>query len=523
LVKSEEEWSVKGDPTEGALHVLATKLGLSEGNIAHWHRVHEVPFDSNSGTMTVVCRDTETDKDCFVFCKGSVEAVLQKCSWYQESGKIYPLSDEKKEQILNVNEDFAKDALRVLGFSYAPIDWVDDDPRVKEDDFIYVGLAGMMDPPKPEVENSIREAYALGVKPVMITGDHPVTAIAIAKELGLGNDSTKVLTGQDLDKLSDEELADVVENVSIFARVTPEHKLRLVTAYQKRGHIVAMTGDGVNDTPAIKQSNVGIAMGKTGTEVTKATADMVLKKDHFGSIIEGVKEGRSIISNIRKAIGCLLTGNLAEIIVTATAVVVGLPMPLVPIQILLMNLLTDAIPAIILAVNPGGKDKEASSTKRQDIVDKDLYRKVITRGVILGAASLGLFGLSLAAGTGLPVAQTVAFATLVFGQFMQTLFWRQEGSNEGIRESIKDKYLVGGIGVSILALLAAIYVPQLAQFFHTAPLSARHWLYILLATGSVTLISRAVLAVGATGSNLTGLITGRKAYNSNLSSLAAAG
>jgi Ca2+-transporting ATPase len=493
LVQEKDSWTIKGDPTEGALLSFAAKFGLWQDKMIHWHRVHEVPFDSNSGTMNVVCKDTQADQDCFVFCKGSVEVVLNRCEWYQSNGEVHSLTEETKELIHQQNETLARDALRVLAFAYCPTDWIEgqtDEPKVIDDQLIYVGLMGMMDPPKPDVEKSIREAYALGVKPVMITGDHPITALAIAKELGIGDSNSKVLTGQDLDQLTDEELVRTVEEISIFARVTPEHKLRIVTAYQKCGHIVAMTGDGVNDTPAIKQSNVGIAMGRTGTDVTKGTADMILKEDHFGSIIEGVKEGRTIIGNIRKAIGCLLTGNLAEVLVTAVAVIVGLPMPLVPIQILLMNLLTDAIPAMILAVNPGNKTKQ---TARQDIVDKELYYKVITRGILLGAGSLGLFATALAAGAPLLVAQTTAFAALVVGQLVQTLSWRQEGSMESIKDSLKDRWLVGGLGASFVALFGAIYIPTAAGIFHTAPLMPQHWLYILLVAGSVSVLSKPFL------------------------------
>ncbi|MED3103033.1 cation-translocating P-type ATPase, partial [Bacillus thuringiensis] len=229
------------------------------------------------------------------------------------------------------------------------------------------------------------------VKPVMITGDHPTTAISIAKQTGIWNRDDRVLTGVEIDNVTDEQLKEIVKNTSVFARVTPAHKLRIVAAYQADCQIVAMTGDGVNDTPAIKKANIGIAMGQTGTEVTKEAADLILKKDHFGSIVEGVKEGRTIIGNIRKAVGCLLTGNLAEVLVTSAAVIAGMPIPLVPIQILLMNLITDALPAMILAVNPGNKTKQ---TKRQDIVDKELYKKVVTRGILLGAGSLALFGMS---------------------------------------------------------------------------------------------------------------------------------
>lgn len=489
LEKKEDQWHVIGDPTEGALLTLAAKLGTLQDQAKHWHRVHEVPFDSNSGSMSVVCRDTKEDKDCYVFCKGSVEVVLEHCKFYQQKGEVLPLTPKMKDKIFEQNISYAREALRVLGFAYAPIEWVNENPGQIPKEMIYVGLAGMMDPPKPDIQASITEAYALGVKPVMITGDHPVTAISIAKELGISNGNSKVMTGQELDRLTDQELAELVEEINIFARVTPEHKLRIVKAFQAHGQIVAMTGDGVNDTPAIKQANIGISMG-TGTEVTKAAADMVLKKDHFGSILEGITQGRIIIGNIRKAIGCLLTGNLAEIMVTATAVLAGLPMPLVPIQILLMNLLTDAIPAMILAVNPGNQNNESQTSLTKDVVDRELYSKVITRGSILASTSLGIFGVALSSGAPLAVAQTAAFVSLVVGQFVQTLSWRKEGSQEGIVHSLQDRYLIGGIGFSFLALLAAIYVPPFARFFHTAPINFKYWLSIFLTTASVSAISK---------------------------------
>jgi Ca2+-transporting ATPase len=485
-------WMVKGDPTEGALLTLAAKAGMWNENVNHWHRGSEVPFDSNTGKMSVVCKDTKTTTDCFVFSKGAVESILRHCNRFQANGGLYPLSNEQKQLILLQNEKLAGDALRVLGFAYRPTESNEEVTGIDEKEMIYVGMVGMMDPPKPDVENSIREAFSLGVKPVMITGDHPITAIAIAKQLGLYKGIEKVVSGYELERMSDEELIEIVEDVSIFARVTPEHKLRIVKSLQKRGHIVAMTGDGVNDTPAIKQANVGIAMGRTGTEVTKETADMVLQEDDFGSIVDGVKEGRTIIGNIRKALGCLLTGNLAEILVTSAAVMIGLPIPLVPIQILLMNLLTDALPAMILAVNPGNKTK---LTKRTDIVDKELYQKVITRGVLLGAGALGLFSASLAAGVPIAVAQSVAFATLVAGQLIQTFSWRQEGTEETVRDWSKDKFLIGALGVSWLALMAVLYVPPVSQFFHTVPLAWKYWIPIFAVAGSVSLLSKPFLSL----------------------------
>lgn len=492
LIQEEGRWITKGDPTEGALLTLAAKTGLWEKNMSHWHRGLEIPFDSGTAKMSVVCKDTQTEQECFLFSKGAVETIVRHCNRYQKNGEIFPLSEEQKQLILQQNDKLSSDALRVLAFAYRPMDEHTNEEGMDEKELIYVGMAGMIDPPKTDVAHNIQEALELGVKPVMITGDHPITAIAIAKQLGIYNGSQNVITGYELERLSDDELDRIIDQITIFARVTPEHKLRIVTAFQKHGHIVAMTGDGVNDTPAIKQANVGIAMGRSGTEVTKETADMVLTEDHFGTIVDGVKEGRTIIGNIRKALGCLLTGNLAEIIVTSAAVMVGLPIPLVPIQILLMNLLTDALPAMILAVNPGNKTKQ---TKRNDIVDKELYQKVIAKGVLLGLGSIGLFAASIAAGAPIPVAQSMAFATLVVGQLIQTFSWRQEGSEETVRDWTKDRFLIGALGISWLTLLAALYIPPLAGFFHTAPLSFQHWIPIIGVAGSVSTFSKPLLSL----------------------------
>jgi Ca2+-transporting ATPase len=280
--------------------------------------------------------------------------------------------------------------------------------------------------------------------------------------------------------------------VSIFARMTPENKLRIVKSLQRQGQIVAMTGDGVNDTPAISQANIGIAMGQTGTEVAKETADIVLRDDLFNSILDGVKEGRTIIGNLRRALGCLLSGNLAEILVISGAVLIGMPLPLVPIQILLMNLLTDALPAMVLAANPGNKTKE---TRRVDLVDKHLYQKIVTRGTVLGIGSIGLFASALASGAPVKVARSVAFASLIAGKLIQTFSWRREESDETVGDLRKDRYIMGTIGVSALALLTTLYVPQVARWFKTAPLSLRHWVPILLVGASVSMISKAILAV----------------------------
>ena len=485
LEQTDKTWNVKGDPTEGALLSLGAKFGKTKATLTNWTRYHEVPFDSGRGTMSVACKEEEQNKDCYLFTKGSIEAILGRSGFYQKRGDIYPLTDEVKHKIIEQNERYATQALRVLAFAYRSVET--DEMEPDENELIYVGMVGMIDPPKPEVEKSIRDAFRLGVKPVMITGDHPITAVSIGRQLGIGGDLEQVITGPDLDQLTDSQLIERIKQVSIFARVTPEQKLRIVTAYQALGHFVVMTGDGVNDCPAIKQADVGVSMGITGTDVTKETADMVLKEDDFTSIVDGIKEGRTIIGNIRKAIGCLLTGNLAEILVTSVAVILGLPIPLVPIQILLMNLLTDAIPATVLAVNPGNKRK---LTKQQDIVDKSLLQKISTRGILLAAGAVGLFAYSLSIGTPLIVAQTMAFATLVAGQLVQTFSWRQEGSEEEIREWTKDRYFIMGLGVSWLALASVIYIPVLASLFHTAPLTFAQWIPVLIIAGSISLLSK---------------------------------
>ncbi|WP_047153184.1 cation-translocating P-type ATPase [Aneurinibacillus tyrosinisolvens] len=489
LVEEQGVQTVKGDPTEGALLVAGAKAGLLLDDMSKWKRKREIPFDSNRGTMSVICHEEEDHESCFIMSKGSVETIVHRCASYEQNGRVYPLTEEIRTAILKQNDVFASQALRVLGFAYRPIQQDEAHEEAKEEQLIYIGMVGMIDPPKAEVAQAIEETFHLGVKPVMITGDHPVTAISIGRQLGIYREGDRVITGKELNEMSEEQLAAMIAHVSIFARVSPEHKLRIVQAYQNAGHIVAMTGDGVNDAPAIKKANVGIAMGKTGTEVTKQTADMVLKEDHFGSILDGVKEGRTIISNIRKAIGCLLTGNLAEILVSSVAVLAGLPIPLVPIQILLMNLLTDALPAAVLAVNPGNKELV---TERQDIVDKNLYRKVAVRGLILGLAAVGVFAGGLATGASLPAARTMAFVTLVAGQLMQTFSWRQENGQQ-FSNWIKDRFFIGSLGISWLALLSVMYVPAFAQFFHTAPLSFVQLAQVLLVSGSVNLLSRPIL------------------------------
>lgn len=488
LEKQDDDWKMIGDPTEGAILTLAGKRAKWVHDHLHWKRVHEVPFDSKDRKMSVVCTEDKNEQEtCYLMTKGSIEKILERCSTFQKNGEIYPLTEEIQTEIIKKNDEFAEQALRVLAFAYRPLDEkpLDGCYDGYDEDLIYVGMVGMMDPPKDDVGKSVQECIDLGIKPIMITGDHPKTALAIAKNIGIWNESQTIMTGAELDELSDEELLQNINNVAIFARVSPEHKLKIIATLQEAGQIVAMTGDGVNDSPAIRQADVGIAMGVSGTQVTKETADVILKNDGFNSIIDGVKEGRSIIGNIRNALGCLLSGNLAEIIVTSTAVIAGLPLPIIPVQILLMNLLTDALPAMVLAINPGNK---SAQIKRQGIADKELYSQVIARGILLGAGSIGLFMTSLAAGLPLAVAQTTAFAALVAGQLVQTFSWRQASINEWS----KDKFLIGALGISGISLLAAIYIPPLSSVFQTAALPIGAWIPIFVIASGAAIIAKPV-------------------------------
>jgi Ca2+-transporting ATPase len=495
IEKREEKYIPIGDPTEAAILVAAQKAGLRQET---WKRHREIPFDSKTGSMSVVCKGIESNENCLVLTKGSPEVILRKCTHYLENGEILALTEEVRQEVLAENKRMAEQAFRVLGFAYRPVQEGEKLADVSDEALIFVGLMGMLDPVKEDVAACIEEARRLGVKTVMITGDHPVTACAIGKQLGIYQQGDRILSGEELERLSPHELDTLVQTTSIFARVSPEQKLRIVEAYQRCGEVVAMTGDGVNDAPAIRKADVGIAMGSQGTGITKDTAGIVLMEDDFRSIVTGIKEGRTIIGNIRKAIGCLVTGNLAEVFVATTAIVIGLPMPLIPLQILLMNLLTDALPAMVLATD---SQTTGEGERHQDVIDRSLYRTILTRGTILGLGALGVFVGSLASGLSLPIAQTMTFATLVAGQLIQTVSWRYlETKPHSARKNDRSLFLT--MGASWLALLTAIYIPGLQRIFGTVALGLPQWGIILAVSGSVTKLSAQVLKGFDSGTKL---------------------
>ncbi len=491
---SNPDSTAQGDPTEVAVLSLGRLANMDANS---WKRHREIPFDSATRSMSVVCEENEQTRvvcedeakllnRCTVFTKGAPEEVLSKCTHYLLNGIPYPMTRQIQQEIRDENFRLANQALRVLAFAFRDLDEGEDPAEATDDNLVYVGMMGMMDPPKEGVADSIAQAKRLGIKPVMITGDHPVTARAVAMELGIFQPGDRIMTGEDLDDLPQQELDRLISGTSIFARVSPEHKLRIVQAYRRIGEVVAMTGDGVNDAPALKSADVGIAMGLKGSDVAKGSAGIVLMEDHFQSILDGVKAGRSIIANIRKAMGCLLAGNLAEVLVTAISIVIGLPMPLIPLQILLMNILTDAVPAMVLATGP---QEEVQIRPYRDILDKDLYRAVLVRGGVLGLGAVLVFGAALAMGVSLPLAQTMTYASLIVTQLMMLPHWRKYGDATKALNLRRDRVLLTASIGSLLALGATIYIPGIQRLFATQPLGVQHWGIVLLATSGMTQLS----------------------------------
>ena len=392
-----------GDPTEGALVVAAAELGLVKAELdQRWPRVGEVPFTSERKRMTTVHQVSvipeQTDApwccgDFVAFAKGAVDSLLEISEWVWAGDEEVPLTDEIRGRILSANDRLAGQGQRVLGVAFRPLNEQPDEAGEAglEQQMTFIGLVGMIDPPRPEVREAVQTAKAAGIRPVMITGDHPLTAQQIARELDIAADGSP-LSGQDLDGMSVDDLKEVVDQVAVYARVSPEHKLKIVQAFQDRGQIVAMTGDGVNDAPALKRADIGVAMGITGTDVSKEAADMVLLDDNFASIVAAVKEGRTIYDNIRKFIKYTLTSNAGEIWVMLLAPLAGMPLPLLPLQILWINLVTDGLPGLAMGFEPPERDtmSRRPHNPQEKILGRGLGRHVLWVGLLMGLVSLGM-------------------------------------------------------------------------------------------------------------------------------------
>ncbi|SET46927.1 calcium-translocating P-type ATPase, SERCA-type [Paenibacillus sp. NFR01] len=486
-------WELKGDPTEGALVALSAKMGLTAQSLAvTYSREREFPFDSERKLMSVLVSHPGGRMIC---TKGAPDVLLNNCAYMLWEGGVVPCTPTLRQKVLEANEAMASGALRVLGMAYRELRSGEEAGSEKEAEsqLVFVGLAGMIDPPRREVRDAISVTRRAGIKTVMITGDHGTTAEAIAHQLGILQRGGTVLTGSQLTRMSDDELDKVSDNVAVYARVSPEHKLRIVKSLQRRGHVVAMTGDGVNDAPAIKAADIGISMGITGTDVTKEASALVLGDDNFSTIVAAIEEGRNIYENIRKFIRYLLASNVGEILTMFFAMLLGLPLPLVPIQILWVNLVTDGLPAMALGVDQPEKDLMEHKPRgaKENIFARRLGWKIISRGLLIGVCTLAAFWLTLRVDPGSPqqliLAQSVAFATLVMAQLIHVFDCRSSRSIF-YRNPLQNKYLVLAVLSSVLLMLAVMYIPVLQPVFKTVPLGLREWCLVFVMAGIPTFL-----------------------------------
>lgn len=478
---------VQGDGTEIALAIAAAKAGFWKDKLeASEPRIHELPFDSDRKMMTVVVRQQNRLAS---YTKGAPDTVLPLCTRMLLKGREVPLRAPDRAYLREIHEDMAGRGLRVLALAYQPPVRNRNISGDAEKDMVLIGFAGLSDPPRRAAIEGIQRLWQGGIRTVMVTGDHRLTAEAVASELGLPTAPDNILTGHDLDNLTDKELETKIERISVFARVSPRHKLKIVRALKKRGNIVAMTGDGVNDAPALKEADIGIAMGQSGTDVAKDAADMVLSDDNFFTIVRAVKEGRAIYDNIRKFIRYLLSCNLGEILTMLMAILAGLPLPLLPIQILWVNLVTDGLPAIALGVDPPDEDVMLRRPRHpRESVLAGLAAKITGQSAYIAAATIASFWLALYLGENdLRLARTISFSTLVMVQ----LFYVFDCCSE--RQSIFEKglfsnpWLVVAVIVSLAMHWAVLYVPLLQAVFKTVSLNSWHWALVLFISGFRTL------------------------------------
>jgi Ca2+-transporting ATPase len=470
--KDDGSWDIKGDPTEGALVVAAAKAGVWKETLdAENPRIHEIPFSSETKRMTTLHRGSE---GVTAYAKGAPEVILEGCISVITADGIRLLDDSGREQIAQHAQEMASRAMRVLGIAFKPGAAPDD----AETGMTFLGLVGMIDPPRPEARDAIATCIEAGIRPVMITGDHPLTAKAIARELNLLNGG-RVVTGADLEAMSDDQLKREVEDIHVYARVSPSHKLRVVTAWQSKGHVVAMTGDGVNDAPALKRADIGVAMGITGTDVTKEAAAMTLTDDNFASIVAAVEEGRGVFSNIKKYLMYLLSSNIGEIGLMAGASFLGLPLPLSAVQILYVNLATDGLPALALAVDPPEADlmKRKPRNPRIGIFTRPVVTLMVLGGIWSAIVNLALFAWALSSGRGLEEAMTMTFVSLVLIQFFKAYNFRSDRLSV-LNRPFANKWLNLAIVWELVLLSLIVYLPFLHDAFGTYALSLLDWLIV---------------------------------------------
>lgn len=474
-------WEVIGDPTEGAILVAAAKIGLWRDQLDAFTQIAELPFDSDRKRMSMIVRRPNGRLRLYV--KGAPDVILDLCTHYLDHGVARPLTPEERAVILQINRDLADQALRVLGVAFRSLQYIPEEPTPEsmEHDLVFAGLIAMIDPPRLEATAAVAEARRAGIQTVMVTGDHLATAGAIGRAMQLFDEDDVAITGQDLERMSDEELIARVEAIKAYARVSPEHKLRIVRAWKAKGQIVAMTGDGVNDAPALKEANIGIAMGITGTDVAKGAADMVLADDNYATIVHAIEEGRAIFDNIRRFVHFLLSCNIGEIITMFVGTLLGWPLPLLPIQILWINLATDSLPALALGVEkaePGIMLRPPRPTS-ENIITGRLLRIMLFQGLIIGAVTLAAFGIEyFLRGAGEERARVLAFSTSIFAQNVHAFNLRSSTISVFKLGLFSNRALVGAFVTVVLSELAIIYIPFFHPIFQTMPLKAVDWMLI---------------------------------------------
>ncbi|MGH9374501.1 MAG: cation-translocating P-type ATPase, partial [Vicinamibacterales bacterium] len=515
LQEHDGRWTVQGDPTEGALVVATHKAGLDPGALgARFERVGEVPFSSERKLMSTVHTDAERRERVIVFTKGAPDVLLTRCTRELAGEESTPLTDERRNEILAINEELASRALRTLGVAFRslPAGTADQavDDRV-EQDLVFAGLIGMIDPPRDEAKEAVARAKRAGIRPMMITGDHPKTAAVIARELGITQED-RAVTGAAVEQMSEESLVHTLAGVSVYARVNPGHKLRIVKALQREGAVVAMTGDGVNDAPALKTADIGVAMGITGTDVSREAADMVLADDNFASIVAAVEEGRAIFSNIRKFLRYLLSSNIGEVITMFLGVLLarvidlrggdaGVVLPLLATQLLWINLVTDGAPALALGVDPAdaGLMEKPPRPKGEGVITGRMWSGIFFVGMVMAIGTLFVLDASLPGGLvqgsgSMRYAQTMAFTTLMMFQLFNVFNARSDEAS-AFRGIFGNHWLWAGVGLSLALHVAVIYTPFLQQAFSTVALSAGDWLRCAAVASSVLWLRELTKAV----------------------------
>ncbi|MDO5125397.1 MAG: cation-translocating P-type ATPase [Ruminococcus sp.] len=455
-----------GDPTEAAILTASARAGIDSKNI-QLKRIDEQPFDSDTKFMSVICTDSEGEQ--ITYKKGAPDVIIKSCGYKlsDSSEELAPLTARDRQLIMKKNDSMANSGLRVLGFC-----------EIRNDKSVFLGLMGMADPPRAEAKRSVRLCKKAGIKTVMITGDHKLTASVIAKEVGIMQEGDLCITGNELDNMTDEQLCEIIDKTAVYARVSPAHKLRIIKAFKAKGNVCAMTGDGVNDAPAIKESSIGVSMGVSGTDVTKQAADVILLDDNFATLVNAVEEGRTIYQNIRKFVRYLISCNIGEVLTMFGGIIMGLPIVLVPAQILLVNLVTDGLPAVALGLEPGEKSvMQRPPRKESDSFFKGgLLTRIVIRGILIGLCTLASFTCLLKMGYTLPQARTGAMITLIVSQLIHVFECKSEEKTLFSVPFFSNPFMLFAVAVSIICLLLCIYIPFLSGVFALVRPGPTMWL-----------------------------------------------